>query len=315
MRARISEKVVEVQPCSRIAELEEANVVLCVELAAAHTKVVEVERRERALTSNYGSLHSDFNDLQSVHAVVVKEKTDLEKMERAHRFHNLLRKKLAELRRDMEESIAALGGRCLDFPATNAIVPSMLEWFCIEVQALPTTFAECNEHLPKFKKLALSCNASVLHSIPDNIGKITRKLVKYWWTKHGLPYCMQKLEEGNQVTFAAIHFDKKEGWSGLIFANNSGFSQPEIDEGLEGVERGVGADGGVGGAGGSAQAEAMTEKADVADAAKWLAAADAAATTEVSPEAEIPQRSEVCRVEIALFLGGWRFLKDLKYCI
>jgi hypothetical protein len=35
---------------------------------------------------------------------------------------------------------------------------------------------------------------------------------------------MQKLEEQNRVTFAAIHFDKKkEGWSGSLFANNSGF--------------------------------------------------------------------------------------------
>jgi hypothetical protein len=129
MRARISEKVVEVQQCSRIAELEEANVVLCVELAAAHTKVVEVERRERALTSNYGSLHSDFNDLQSVHAVVVKEKTDLEKMERAHRFHNLLRKKLAELRRDMEESIAALGGDAWTFPLLMPLSPACWNGF------------------------------------------------------------------------------------------------------------------------------------------------------------------------------------------
>jgi hypothetical protein len=47
--------------------------------------------------------------------------------------------------------------------------------------------------------------------------------VKYWWTEHGLPYYMQKLEEENQVTFTAIHFDKKEGWSGSLFANNSGF--------------------------------------------------------------------------------------------
>jgi hypothetical protein len=62
-RAPISEKAAKVQQCSRVPELEKTNAQLCVELAAAHTKVVEVERRERALTSNYGSLCSDFDDL------------------------------------------------------------------------------------------------------------------------------------------------------------------------------------------------------------------------------------------------------------
>jgi hypothetical protein len=81
MRARISEKAAEVQQCSCLAKLEEANTALRAELAAAHTKVAEVEHRERALTSDYGSLCSDFNDLQSVHAAFGKEKADLEKTE------------------------------------------------------------------------------------------------------------------------------------------------------------------------------------------------------------------------------------------
>jgi predicted nucleic acid-binding Zn-ribbon protein len=82
-----------------------------VELAAAHIKVAEVERHERSLTSDYDSLHRDFSDLTS-HIAIVKEKADLEKTEheKAQRFHNLLRKKLAGLRHDMEESIAALEG-------------------------------------------------------------------------------------------------------------------------------------------------------------------------------------------------------------
>jgi hypothetical protein len=100
----------------------------------------------------------------------------------------------------------------------------MLEWFCTEVQALPTAFAECNEnitcfalvgvfkmlagveceHLSELKILALSCDASVLHSVPDDLRKIARKLVKYSCTEHGLPYCVQKLEEENWVTFDTI---------------------------------------------------------------------------------------------------------------
>jgi hypothetical protein len=80
-RARISEKAAEVQQCSCIAELEETNAQLHTELTA-HTKVAEVERCERALTSDYADLRRDFSDLQTVHAPIVKEKADLEKTER-----------------------------------------------------------------------------------------------------------------------------------------------------------------------------------------------------------------------------------------
>jgi hypothetical protein len=129
--------------------------------------------------------------------------------------------------------------------------------------------------------------ASVLHSVPDDLGKIARKLVKYWWTEHGMS--MQKLEEDNRVNFATIHFNDKEGWGRLIFANNSGFLQPEVDDGPEGAGRGDGVKGSAGDAGGNTQAELSTVKAASAKAV----AANAAAATEISPEAEIPQRSEV----------------------
>jgi hypothetical protein len=72
--------------------------------------------------------------LRSSHDIVVKEKTDLEKTkrEKAKRFWNLLRKKMAELQRDMEATVAALEGLCMDFP-TNASVSDFLEWFWMEV--------------------------------------------------------------------------------------------------------------------------------------------------------------------------------------
>jgi hypothetical protein len=172
----------------------------------------------------------------------------------------------------MENSIAVLGGQFLDFPVTNATVNNMLEWFRMEVQASPTSFAECNknitcfalasvfrmlegvecEHLLELKKLALLCDASVLHNVPGELDKIDRKLVKYWWTEHGLPYCMQKVEkEENRVTFATMPFSNWQGcWVGLLFANNSGFSQPEADGGPEGD----GTDGNAGRAGGDTRA-------------------------------------------------------------
>jgi chromosome segregation ATPase len=117
MKARISARSAQVQQCSHVAELEEALTQLRAELAAAHTKVEEVERRERSLTSGYDSLRRDFGDFLTSHDAVVKEKANLEKMERekAQQFCNLLRKKLVGLRCDMEELIVALGGDAWTF--------------------------------------------------------------------------------------------------------------------------------------------------------------------------------------------------------
>jgi hypothetical protein len=128
------------------------NVQLQAELTATKARVVEVERRKMALKTNYASLCSDFNDLQAANVAHVREKENVEKVEcvKAQRFHNPLRKKRAGLRFDMEQSVAALGGQCLDFPATNATVGSMLDWFQTEVQAIPTAFAGCNQNITCF---------------------------------------------------------------------------------------------------------------------------------------------------------------------
>jgi hypothetical protein len=35
-------------------------------------------------------------------------------------------------------------------------------------------------------------------------GWIAKRLMKNWWTKHGLPYCLQKIEEENRVSFGTL---------------------------------------------------------------------------------------------------------------
>jgi hypothetical protein len=45
-KSQIADNSAEVQRTVRVAELEEANVQLCVELNAAQSKLLEVERRE-----------------------------------------------------------------------------------------------------------------------------------------------------------------------------------------------------------------------------------------------------------------------------
>jgi hypothetical protein len=70
------------QQNAHVAELEEANARLLVELNIARSRLAEVEHREQALTSNYEDLRKDFDDLRTSHDAVVIEKVDLEKTER-----------------------------------------------------------------------------------------------------------------------------------------------------------------------------------------------------------------------------------------
>jgi hypothetical protein len=153
--------------------------------------------------------------LQTAHAVLRKEKEDVEKVERekAQQFHNLLHKKLAGLHVDVEKSVATLDGQCSKFPAANTTIGTILDWVWTEVQALPTAFGESNknitcyvvagilkmlagvkcEHLPELWELAMSCDVSILHGIPKDNGKIAGRLVHNWWNNHGLSYCMWRM--------------------------------------------------------------------------------------------------------------------------
>jgi hypothetical protein len=115
----------------------------------------------------------------------------------------------------------------VEFPVDSSI-SDLLEWFRVEVAAMPTAFTECNEnitcymligifkilvgerceHLSKLRKLALSCDALLLKDFPKDLGRIANRLVKNWWTKHNLPYYMQKIEEENRVSFVTLYFGR-----------------------------------------------------------------------------------------------------------
>jgi ElaB/YqjD/DUF883 family membrane-anchored ribosome-binding protein len=198
-KSRIVKKSAEMQQTVRMAELQETNAQLRAELNAAQSKLSEVEHHEQAMTSAYEDLKRDFNEMRSSHAAVVKEKADLEKTEheKVRRFQNSLLKKLADLRGNTEASVAALWGRCVEFPY-DAFVSDLLKWFQVEVAAMPIAFAECNDnitcyaligifemlvgegcdHLAELKKLALSCDASLLEDFPEDLGRIAKRLVK-----------------------------------------------------------------------------------------------------------------------------------------
>jgi hypothetical protein len=216
MKSWIAKKSTEAQQAARVAELEKANV-----------QLGDVEHCEWALTSIYEDLKKDFGDVRSSHAVVVREQVDKTECAKLQRFQDSLRKGLAELQRDTEALVAVLGGRCAEFPS-EASMPDFLEWIWAEVAAMPIAFTKCNkniscyalisifqlivregcEHFPELKKLALSCDASLLQDFSADVGRIAKKLVKNRWTKHGLPYSMQKIKEENRVSSATLIFGK-----------------------------------------------------------------------------------------------------------
>jgi hypothetical protein len=91
---------------------------------------------------------------------------------------------------------------------------------------LPTAFTESNQkitcyalagilkmlagvecgHLSELRNLAMSCDTLILHDVPDDLAKVARRLVRNWWTKHWLPYYMQRVEEDNRVSFVPMPF-------------------------------------------------------------------------------------------------------------
>jgi hypothetical protein len=62
------------------------------------------------------------------------------------RFHDSVRKKLAELQRDTEAVVATLDGRSAEF-CTDVSLSDFFEWFQMEVTMMPTTLVECNENI------------------------------------------------------------------------------------------------------------------------------------------------------------------------
>jgi chromosome segregation ATPase len=129
-KSRIAERSVEAHQAACVAELEEANAQLRMELDVVQSKLAEVEHRERALTSEYEDLKKDIESMHTSHDAVVREKAEVEIIERVKLqwFHDSLCKKLAKLRHYMETLVATLRGRSVEFP-TGASLSDFLEWF------------------------------------------------------------------------------------------------------------------------------------------------------------------------------------------
>jgi hypothetical protein len=118
------------------------------ELYAARSKLAKDEHRERALTSENGDLKNDLESMHTAHDAVVKEKVEVQKTKhvKLQRFQDSVHQWVVELRCNTEASVATLDGSSVEF-STSASLSDFLEWFLVEVAAMPTAFAECNENI------------------------------------------------------------------------------------------------------------------------------------------------------------------------
>jgi hypothetical protein len=46
------------------------------------------------------------------------------------------------------------------------------------------------DHLDGLEAIMNSYDASLLNDIPDEIAKLSGRIVRKWWSSHGLPYVM-----------------------------------------------------------------------------------------------------------------------------
>jgi hypothetical protein len=80
-------------------------------------------------------------------------------------------------------------------------------WFDNEIEVLPATVAKENnffvcyavvgilwmlydnscDHIEGLQSIMATCDASKLYDLPEELSKLTGRLVKKWWMEHGLP--------------------------------------------------------------------------------------------------------------------------------
>jgi hypothetical protein len=119
------------------------------------------------------------------------------------------REKLHEFLANMEKAVNEIGVQCMPYPGKNSTISKFVGWFDKEIQAMPSAIAKANNnflcyyiagvlrmlyesancsHIEELQTIMNSCNASILDDIPDDLGKLSRRIVRKWWASHGLPY-------------------------------------------------------------------------------------------------------------------------------
>jgi hypothetical protein len=87
----------------------------------------------------------------------------------------------------------------------------------VEILRMMYENADCG-HLDVLKAIMNLCDASLLDDIPEEIAKLSRCIVKRWWTLHGLPNVTDVFRVMPEVRIFAACCD---GWRLLILTSIS----------------------------------------------------------------------------------------------
>jgi hypothetical protein len=104
-----------------------------------------------------------------------------------------------------------IGGWCLPHPGKGSTIGKIVELFDKEVHALPGAITKVNKtflcyclagvlrmlyenvdcnHLNGLEAIMNSSDVSLLNDMPDERAKLSRRIVKKWWSSHDLPCAM-----------------------------------------------------------------------------------------------------------------------------
>jgi hypothetical protein len=119
------------------------------------------------------------------------------------------RRQLCELRVNSERAVNEISVRCLPYPGKSSTMGEIIAWFDKKIQTLPDAIVKANKdflvycllgilkmlqghakcrHVDGLDAIMSSCDGSIPDEIPDDIAKLTARIVKRWWSLHGLLY-------------------------------------------------------------------------------------------------------------------------------
>jgi hypothetical protein len=124
-------------------------------------------------------------------------------------YHLGHRRRLRELRVNSEGALNEIVVHCLPYPGKSSSIREIIAWFDKKIQTLPDAIvkgnkdflvycllgvlkmlqghAECR-HVDGLDAIKSSCDGSILDEKPNDIVKLAARIVKRWWSLHGLLY-------------------------------------------------------------------------------------------------------------------------------
>jgi hypothetical protein len=127
-------------------------------------------------------------------------------------YHVSHRRKLHDLHTELEGAVNEIGARCLPYPKRGSTIGDITAWFTKEIQVLPSAIAKANKnflvyclvgvlkmlqehaecsHVDGLETIMATCDASIFDEVPEDIVKLSARIVKKWWPSYGLPYVIE----------------------------------------------------------------------------------------------------------------------------